>query len=275
MATDVAGTGLPWVEAIARSFAPYSFARFHRLDLPALVARNGHLVADDLRDADPLAFRCEEGTTFTWVPSDDGVRVVDGDAAAATVVELSEDAFSEFLHELLTASGAVRTGRASVTRGGLGGWQRWEPAIQSLSSGRDIYTAAVWQTLVDRDGTPLDLRHRFDVDDDTDEMTHFLDAAGYVHIKGVFSPAEVEYWGAEVEKVRHHTTPGDPFSWWSMNASGDEVVTRINYVGRHSSVLQELSHDPRLARFARLAGADLQVCDDRLDGPMVFVKNAN
>jgi hypothetical protein len=28
-----------------------------------------------------------------------------------------------------------------------------------------------------------------------------------------------------------------------------------------------------LARFARLAGPDLRVCDDRLDGPMVFIKN--
>src|SRR5206468_2665895 len=122
-------------------------------------------VADDLRGADPLAFRCDDGTTFTWVPSDDGLRVVDGDANAVTVVELSEDTFSEFLHELLTASGAVRTGRATVTRGDLPGWQRWEPAIQSLFSGRQIYTAAVWQTLVDRDGAPLDLRQRFNVDD--------------------------------------------------------------------------------------------------------------
>ena len=81
--------------------------------------------------------------------------------------------------------------------------------------------------------------------------------------------------GAEVERCRAHTTPGDPFSWWSVNSTGHEVVTRINYLDRFSDVLQELSHDPRLARFARLAGADLRVCDDRLDGPMVFVKNAN
>jgi len=74
--------------------------------------------------------------------------------------------------------------------------------------------------------------------------------------------------------VRAQTTPGDPFSWWSLNAEGREVVTRINYLGRHSLVLQALSHDPRLARFARLAGPELRVCDDRLDGPMVFVKHA-
>jgi hypothetical protein len=60
-----------------------------------------------------------------------------------------------------------------------------------------------------------------------------------------------------------------------VNAAGREVVTRINYLDRFSSALLELSHDPRLARFARLADPELRVCDDRLDGPMVFIKNAN
>jgi hypothetical protein len=52
-----------------------------------------------------LAFRSDAGAAFTWVASDDGVRVVEGDADAATVVALPEQTFSEFIHELLTASG--------------------------------------------------------------------------------------------------------------------------------------------------------------------------
>jgi hypothetical protein len=52
-------------------------------------------------------------------------------------------------------------------------------------------------------------------------------------------------------------------------------VTRINYLGRYSRPLQELSFDSRLATWARLADADLRVCDDRLDGPMVFIKNSS
>jgi hypothetical protein len=275
MGTDVIGTGLPWVEAIARSFEPYLFTEFHRAGLAALTARNGHLVTSDLRGAAPLAFRSDNGTAFTWVPSQEGVRVVDGDTDAATVVELSEPTFSEFLHELLTASGAVRTGRTRITRGELAGWQRWEPAIQSLCSGRPIYTSAVWDTLVDSKGNAIDLHRRFQVDDDRDEMRHFLATAGYLHIEAAFTADEVKRYGAEVEHVRTHTTAGDPFSWWSVNAAGNEVVTRINYLGRHSPVLQELSHDPRLARYARLAGSDLRVCDDRLDGAMVFIKNPN
>ena len=275
MATDAVGSALPWVDAIAGSFAPRSFASFHRDELPALSARHGHLVADDLYGAPPLAFRVDDGTSFTWTATGDGVRVDDGDGGAATVVGLSAQTFSELLDELLTPSGAVRTGRATLLRGDLASWQRWEPAIQALCTGRAIYSPAVRETLVDRRGEPLDLARRFSVDDDPDEMRHHLATAGYLHVEAVFSPDEIARYGDEVEHVRRMTTPGDPFSWWSVNAAGDEVVTRINYLGRHSTVLQELSHDGRLTSFARLAGPDLRVCDDRLDGPMVFVKNAN
>jgi hypothetical protein len=275
MPTDVPGSGLPWVEAIARSFEPYSFVDFHHARLPALVGRNGPLVRSDLRGVPSLAFRTDADTAFTWVASDEGVQVVGGDAGAATVVALSEQTFSEFIHELLTAAGAVMTGRAELARGELSGWQRWEPAIRSLCSGREIYSAAVWSTLIDRSGKPLDLRRSFSAEDEIEGMLHFFETAGYLHIKGVLSRAEVDHYGTEVERVRAATTPGDPFSWWSVNGAGREVVTRINYLGRHSSALQGLSHDPRLLRFARVAGPDMRVCDDRLDGPMVFIKNAN
>jgi len=128
---------------------------------------------------------------------------------------------------------------------------------------------------VDRRGDALDLRCSFSADDDPDDVAHFFDAAGYVHLKGIFTTTEVERLGEEVEHVRTLTTPGDPWSWWSVNAAGEEVVTRINYLGRHSTLLQEFSFDERLARYARMADPALRVCDDRLDGPMVFIKNSN
>ncbi len=273
MPTDNAGSGLPWVEAIARSFEPLSFDGFHRDRLPALVARNGRLIAGDLAGVPPLAFRLPAGDAYTWIPTAHGVRIVEGDAEAETVVELDEATFSEFIHQLITAAGAAMTGRARIVRGSLPGWQRFEPAIQSLCEGREIYGPEVWKTLVDRGSKPLDLGRSFSVDDDVEELRHFFQTAGYLHLRAVFRPDEVERYGAEVEHVREKTKPGDPFSWWSVDSSGREVVTRINYLGRHSDVLQSLSHDPRLERFARLAGSTLRVCDDRLDGPMVFIKN--
>src|SRR5215207_9421428 len=121
MGTDVVGTGLPWVEAIAESFERHGFVEFHRSELPALSTRHGHLVVADLRGVAPLAFSTDDGVAFTWTAAEDGVRLIEGSTGAATAVELSEQTFSEFVSELLTASGAVRTGRARVTRGSLEG----------------------------------------------------------------------------------------------------------------------------------------------------------
>ena len=100
------------------------------------------------------------------VAPDDGLRVVEGDADAETLVELAEQAFSDFLNELLTASGAVRTGRARVVRGSLAGWQRWEPASKRCASGRPIFGPAVAGTaLSTATARPLDLHRSFTVDD--------------------------------------------------------------------------------------------------------------
>jgi hypothetical protein len=275
MGTDEAGTALPWVDAIARSFPPYSFVDFHEAELPELVARHGGLVRDDLQGASALAFRTPDGDAYTWRAGARDVEVIAGDDDAATVVELDAACFSEHLHQLLTATGAVRTERARLSRGTLDGWQRWEPAIQSLTTGVPIYSEAVRETLVDRRGRVLDLHHVFHPDDDRDEMRHYLSTTGYLHVAGVYTREETARLGAEVEQARTATTPGDPFSWWSLNTAGDDLVTRINYLGRYSDALQAMCDDARLGELARLTDPGLRVCDDRLDGPMVFIKHAD
>ncbi|MFI1382513.1 phytanoyl-CoA dioxygenase family protein [Embleya sp. NPDC020886] len=275
MGADTTGTGLPWVEAIADSFPRHSFGRFHTVHLPALGAEHRDLFVDDLDGVPPLAFRLPDGRAYTWIAGPKGVEAVEGDAGAATVIELDEPTFSEYVNELLTATGCVRTERAEVVRGTLQDWKRWEPATRALLTGRPIYTNAVRETLVDRDGKPLDLRRSFPADGNREEMRHFLDTTGFLHVKGVYAEAEVARFAAEVEHVRSRTTPGDRFSWWSLNGDGEEVVTRINYLGRHSEVLQELCFEPRMTELARLADAGFRVCDDRLDGPMVFVKSSD
>lgn len=279
MATESSGT-LPWIERIAESFPRHSFVTFHRERVPALVADRGALVAADLAGAPPLAFRSAEGPAFTWsaatVLGRATVRVAEGiDDEAATIVELDEHTFSDVINELLTASGAVQTGRARIVHGALTGWQRWEPAIQSLCSGRPIYSAAVWPTLVDRSGAPLELARAFAPDDDPAELAHFFATAGYLHVRDVFTPDEIHHFAAGVEAARRQTYPGDGFSWWSVNAAGDEVVTRINHLERFSPAIAALVHDPRLARLATLVDPGLRPCADRLDGPMVFVKNSH
>ena len=138
--TDTLGTGLPWVERIAASFTQYSFVEFHKGQLPVLNARNKALVIDDLAGVPPIAFRIPGGGTYTWLSTRDGIHAIEGDADAETLVEIDEVTFSQYLHELLTASGSVRTDRATLARGSLHGWKRWEPATRTLITGKPIYT---------------------------------------------------------------------------------------------------------------------------------------
>ncbi|MCU0274220.1 MAG: phytanoyl-CoA dioxygenase family protein, partial [Acidimicrobiales bacterium] len=275
MGTEIDETTLPWVDAIAASFPPHDPATFHRAELPALLASRGDLVLDDLAGAPSLGFRFVGGGSWTWQSADRVVAIVEGDEHAETLVELDDATFSQHLHGLLTASGAIRTERARFVRGDLAGWRRWEPAIQSLVRGEPIYTPAVWDTLVDRNGEPLDLDRAFRPGEDPADLAHFLATAGYLHVTGVFSPDEVASLSEALEQARAATTPGDGYSWWSVNVDGDEVVTRINHLERHAPALGELCFDERLARFANLVDEGMRVCDDRLDGPMAFIKNPN
>ena len=91
----------------------------------------------------PIAFRIPGGTTYTWLSTPDGIHAIEGDADGETLVELTEVTFSQYLHELLTASGSVRTDRATLSRGSLASWKRWEPATRTLITGKPIYTEAV------------------------------------------------------------------------------------------------------------------------------------
>jgi len=268
-------THLPWIEQVTTAFPFHPFADFNRRVLPDLVARNGRRVAGDLAGAAPIAFRTDAGEAFCWRPAPDGLAVSEGVAGAATVVEIGERAFSDHVNVLLTASGATRTGRARLAEGNLKGWQRWEPALRSLLDGRTIYGPSVVRTLVDRNGRALPLKHAFAADASLEDMAEYLATMGYLHIRGVFNADEVASLGREVERCRENSRPGDPHSWWSLNSRGEELLTRINHCDRFSPAILALAHDPRLERYARLAGQYLKVCDDRLDGPMVFIKHAD
>jgi hypothetical protein len=268
-------TQLPWVEQISTAFPFREFIEFHIETLPDLVARNGNLVARDLRDIAPIAFQTPQGVGFRWRATPNGVAVDRMTEEAATVVEISEQGFSDYINELLTAVGATRTGRARLLRGDLKDWRRWEPAIRSLLDGRPIYDGAAVDGLVDSSGRRLALDQAFAPEAPLAEMAEFLRVMGYLHIRQVFSADEVERLRSEVERCREGSSPGDPHSWWSLNSRGEELITRINHCERFSAVIAKVARDRRLGRFAALAGRHMRVADDRLDGPMVFIKHGD
>src|SRR4029450_13096808 len=91
---------------------------FHRVELPARIAAgSGALAAPDLAGIGPIGFKVtDDGSSYTYVPGPDTVEIWSSDVAAATLVELSREAFSDFANELRTSFGLLYSGLADVAR---------------------------------------------------------------------------------------------------------------------------------------------------------------
>lgn len=255
-------------------FPRHDFVGYHTHELPRLIASRGHLVAEDVVGLEPVALTVA-GAAFTYAPSATGITIAEGSEAAATLLELSIDAFSDFVNEVHSASGLAMGGKLNFIRGELASLHRWEPALRALYTGRAIWTPAAAANLVDECGKPLDLARNFTLSDSDEAMRTYLEIAGFLHVRGVFSPNEIDELRDEVDQVRAALEPGTGDCWWSTTTTGDQVVTRINYLDRWSEKLKAACFEPRIQRLGRLLGSHFRVCDDRLDGPMAFIKNSN
>ncbi|MGH0031465.1 MAG: phytanoyl-CoA dioxygenase family protein [Myxococcota bacterium] len=242
---------------MAAGFPTLDFDDFHRSELPRrLAAGNGAVAArDQLERIGALAFRLPEGPAFTYVPRADGVDVVEGDAPAKTVIEISREDWQNVVHELETAPGLLYGGKVKCLRGNAMRFVRWEPGLRAMFQGRPIFDPQRVD-LRDRDGAPLDVGRTFTLDADDAEMAHFLKTAGYALVKQVFTPDEVEALRGHADRLRALAVEGDKKSWWGRNASGESVLCRVTHGGRVPE-LRALLADPRLARLGALSHVPL------------------
>ncbi|MBJ20075.1 MAG: hypothetical protein CL933_11745 [Deltaproteobacteria bacterium] len=272
----------------ARAQLPvHRFGPFHRETLPRQAKSRSALVAADLAGVEPIAFVCRDvcgdlanekstvGSAYTYAATASGVEIREGTEGAGMIAEIGELDFSDFVNEIHTASGLASAGKLEFLRGGLDRLQRWEPALRSLYAGRPIWTAQAAETLRDDSGAALDLGLSFTLEDSDEDLRAFLSTAGFVHIRGVFDESQTRELGVEIDRVRDALEPGQGDCWWSTTQTGEQVVSRINYLDRWSETIKKMAWDPRTQRLGRLLGDHFRVCDDRLDGPMCFLKNSN
>ena len=248
----------------ALTFAPVDFDRFHDAELPRRIAAgNGALAAGDLRGVPPLAVRLAGGSAWTYVPSAETVAVVAGDQDAATVAELEAPAWSDYANELRTCFGLLYAGQVSFPRGGFDGLVRWEPALRALFHGRPIYDPA-------RVDVPDDLTRSFTLADDG--WRDFFARCGFVHLRGVFTPGEVDALAGEAERLFERATPGDGRSWWATRVGGEEVCCRVTYTTLGSEPIAAMAEDARIRQLAELGPPGLVPTLDCLDGFALVVK---
>ena len=259
---------------MSHSFARVEFAAYHRGELPRRLAAGYGAVAaqDDLGALGGLAFRLPDGASFTYRPRAGGVDVVEGDAEAHTVIEIAPELWSELVHDLESAPGLLYAGRVRCAKGDAMRFVRWEPALRAMYHGRPIFRPER-ADLRDRSGAPLDPARSFTRRDDPGEMAHFLRTAGYLHVRGVLSPEEVDWAIGRALAVESRATRGDKRSWWGRNANGDEVLCRVTHCEQTSADLLELARDPRIADLAALSDHRLVLRETWGDGVAVLIKN--
>lgn len=238
------------------AFETIDFHAFHRDDLPArLAAGNGALAGPAGRRLGSLAFRTPEGGAYTYVPGDDGVEVVAGDEAADTVIEVEPEIFSNIVNELDAAAGLLYGGRARCRKGKAIRWVDWEPSLRAMYHGRPVYDPATLD-LRDRHGDPLDAARAFTLADEREDMSWFLRTAGYLLVREVFRPDEIERFLQEAAELAAEAVPGDGLSWWGKGPDGEETLCRVTRAGARPQ-LATIPSDPRLLELVALADEPL------------------
>ena len=112
----------------------------------------------------------------------DSLAIREGLDDAGVVAVLSADALSDLVQDAQSTMGLAMTARVKITAGNITDWIGWEPALRALLDGRKVHeTGDV--TFVDLDGGELDLDRTFTLDDDREEMAHFLEQAGFLHVR--------------------------------------------------------------------------------------------
>jgi ectoine hydroxylase-related dioxygenase (phytanoyl-CoA dioxygenase family) len=247
-------------------FERLDFDKFHREDVPALLARgNGKLGAPAAAGLGPIAFVLPDGRGWTYDVAGGDVELRPGNDGARTIVRLDEAAWSDFVQEAHTTPGLLYAGLVKFD--GQGGYEtldRWEAALRALYAGRPIYDPSAV--------ADLDLNRSFRLADP--ELAAYLRRAGFAVLRGVFDADEVAAVSDEIERLRALASPGDRRSWWAKNASGDDVLCRLIYTSLASPAIHEFAMDPRFEQIMELAGTPLVRALDRLDGVSVVIKNS-
>ncbi len=253
-------------------FGPIDFDHFHRQALPELLKARGRTLSEaDSTVVRPLSFRLDDGRSYTYRPSGDSFVVEAGSATADTVVQLGLEQWHAFAWELRSCFALLYAEELRIVRGSFLQLARWEPVLRAAFDGQELYDLDHPPPVLDQAGEPLDPTTTFTLDDPHDTIADFLNRAGFVHLRGVMDPDEIDDLNTEVSAAIERARPDDRRSWWTT-VDGREVCNRVNYLNEESALIAGLGADDRFVRIAALGGPDLRDAPDRLDGNGVVIK---
>jgi len=225
-------------------------------ELPARIAEHADAIVPALAFIRPRPLSVDvDGQAWTLTADDHRVSIKRGATLDATArVTLHREQLADLVDDLQTFMSLWAAGGLDQQTGTVGHLLDWWLVFRAALDGTPIYTPGTI-ALDDLDGRPLDLTRAFHADDDRDEMRHFLETAGFLHIEGLFSPSEMNEISADMDRVAPNYTEGDGRSWWARTADGETRLVRMQGFDRESDGARALTEDARFLDLASIAGS--------------------
>ncbi len=236
---------------------PLDSIAFFDSRLPQLLEERAPLLASashlDLR---PMTVEVD-GRCWVLSRDDTGRIAITGDTAgdatqAPVHLRLTTQQVSDLVNDQITPVGMMTGGALDLVRGRIGRVLDWWLVLRCALDGIAIYQAGDISL-------PDDLARRFTLDDDPDDMREFLESAGFLHLRGVFSEQEMGRISDEMDAAAPEYEPGDGNSWWATVAGGDQRIVRMQRFDERSTGAAELLTDPRFTALGGLLGDDHDV----------------
>jgi hypothetical protein len=207
----------------------------------------GAMTGLDLR---PLAVTIADHT-WTLRRGPDGNPDVRGDRADDVQEHwtLTAGQAERVMTDQVTPVGLMTAGDLQLERDRVARVMDWWLVLRSVLDERPVYSPG--SVTVD-----ADLTRAFTLADDPAEVTRFLETNGFLHLRGVFTEAEMARVGADMDRAAPTYADGDGRSWWATLADGTRRVVRMQHFDEHSPTVSALLDDERMDRVRRFGGGE-------------------
>jgi hypothetical protein len=218
---------------------------FFRDRLPALLDANHSMIEPGARGRalDPLCIETDgESWTLSW--EKDRVRVASGRKGKSRV-RLTAEQLTDIVHDQSTPVALMSNNLLDMPEGGLPDFLDWWLVLRAALDGRRIHAPGdvEFDVALGRSFTP---------DDSDEEMRTFLEDAGYLHIRGLFSEEEMAAVEADFPIAAPHFEKGDPAAWFATTGDGSEHLVRMEGFDRYSQTTVDLIDEDRFQRIGRI-----------------------
>lgn len=235
---------------------PVSFdpAEFLDHQLPSALAERHRERACPHTPLAPLVIELD-GATWTLMFVDEAPTVRPGAPAGAdtTHLRMTPSLLSDLALDQITPIGMMTAGTLDLPGRGLGLLLDWWVVLRDALDDNPLPGP-------DEVQLDVDLTRSFTLDDDPAEIRAFLDQAGFVHLRNVFTAEEMARISDDMDTAADTYSPGDGRSWWAGTATGDRLV-RMQYFEEHSPTAAALLDDPRFISLGEIPG-----CGHRFGG---------